>query len=385
MFQFGLLCCANNPTGYSGLLGFWPLCGMGTFNSTATVTNCFPDPTSGANPSSMNDVWPYVYRTLTLQWTITSGYLAGAWQTMVFRYRDCCDQLLTVTTTSGGGFEPPASWLDSPVITPTTVQQTFGYPPGGGWGDIGGTGIFTAALSNQFAPADYAAAVANALALVTAHISSLPSPSSVFPTQSYWPSTTGTQSGNLPQAYTCAAALGMPTRDPGYLSIYNTDYPALAAIYDFAAPQSGAPPLNFGGVICLASNWILTGLAPGLTGSNGPDTGNHKTIYAQEFKLPFSMGPILQPAPHFFADKTSSPAQDPYAYPNPISPVQPITFLPDDVLINLAAGGAGSAQYGILGFNTGYTGAPPIYVGAFPASGGAGGSGPGAGGGAPPM
>lgn len=376
---------------YGGVAGYWPINGMGPFNDTATPLNCYPDPTSGGNPSCMNDAWPYVYRTLTVVWTHTTGALAGAQQTVVYQYQDYCDTpVLVTTTTTGDYWDPPNSWTGSPDVTPAFIQQGYTYPPGRVLGDVGGNGIFTATLSNQFSVSDYLAAAANANALVTANLSSLPTPSLSYQTLSYYPTSTGTQSANLDAGYVCAAALGMPTRDPSWppaFGFHSVD-PALPAIYDFDTPPSSVPAINFGGVICLASKWVLTGIAPLVIYSPATD---HTIILAQEFSLAGpastlmpeggSMSAILQLWPTF--GTTASGLN----HPNPLTllPIT-ITFVPADVLANLAAGNDTTAQYGILGFNCFYTGAGPISLGAFQATGGAGGTGPqpGAGGGAPP-
>ena len=376
MMLFGLACCpASGPSTYAGLLGFWPIAGMGPFNNTATPLNCTPDPTYGNNPSSMDDIWPNVYRTLTCTWTLTTGALAGGWQTVVYQYQDYCDTPILVTTTTGGSWWPPDGWIGTPDVTATFIQQGFTYPPGGGWGDLGGNGIFTATLSNQFGASDYAAAVAKALALVTANMSSLPSPSLSYQTLSYYPASTGTQSTNLDAGYVCAAALGMPTRDPGFppgFGFHSVD-PALPAIYDFDVPPSSVPSINFGGVICLASQWVLTGIAPDVIYT--PAT-NHKTIYGQSCNpAAMTMSGILQFWPTFLTTQSGLNHPDPLT----LLPIT-ITFLPADVPANLFG-----AAYGIIGFNSAYAGAGAVSLGAFPATGGAGGTGPGAGGGAPPM
>ena len=394
------------PCTYAGLLGFWPICGMGPWNGNASPTNYEPG-SDGGNPNSMIDVWPNVYRTLTVVWQ----HDTGPKQTTVYQYQDYCDVPVTVTTTTDPGWYPPYGYTGAISFTnpdengdPLAFSQAYTSA-------AGVPGTFTATLSNQWIAYDPATATdhwADKVALALNLIMSGPTtpryaigtPSGSMDTIAYFPvvdnssyylaPTANVAGSDLDAGYVCAAALGVPVRDfnwppeYGFLSVV----PAFATIMDFDEPGGGIYP-NQGGVICVASTWVLTGIAPSVI---YPTPTNHKTLYAQEFVLPkFNMGPIIQPYPTFFTSASG------LNHPNPLTllPIT-ITFVPGDVPKNFDEN-PGPA-YGLLGFHNnwtagtdgdgnGYPGAGQTYIGAAPATGGAGGSGPqpGAGGGAPPV
>ena len=321
---------------YAGLLGYWPITGMGTFNSLATPDNCAPDATTGINNGCMDDIWPNVYKTLTLTWSD-----GGGTATVVYQYQDYCDQLITVS--ESGACWGPFGWDDSPTITPTTVTQY--YDSAGPDGSYRG-GFFTATLSNKWtASSDWAAKVSAALALIAGVAVPTPTGSSI--TTCYYPTTTGNQWTTLDAAYMCAALLGFPTRDISPSNIasyaYQAAAPALDAIFDVDSPslsKQGVPTPNQGAVVVLASQWVLAGLAPGAYVDPGmTPLSDHKTVYAQPFDLgSFAMGAVAAPSA-IYASGTS--------HANPLLRVpQTFTFLPSDVLLNLPGG----STYGILGF-----------------------------------
>jgi len=378
--NFPSLCnCVNTttPCTYAGLLGFWPIVGMGTFNDNATPFNCAPVVPDGDNGVGMDDIWPNVYRTLTLVWSDSGGT-----QTDTYNYQDCCDAPCVYATSGTHSGAESGGWNFDLAITPTTLRQTYICADQT-------TGVFTASLSNQWLAGGYgnwAQKTANALALIINTVGGLKTPlaapSSAFNTVVYYPISTGAlvASTTIQWACVCAAAMGLPVRAEQIMTSFSFgfDQPALAAIYDLSIPGP-IRRLNFGGVICLASNWNLTGV-PYRYGSTL--TTDHKTIFAQQFSAAsFAMGGILQPAPDFWAD-VSATITTPAQYVNPITPVLPVSFTPADVAKNL---GQPPGTCGMVGFNSIFAGHPPISIGAFPASGGAGGTGPGAGGGAPPM
>ena len=378
---------------YAGLLGFWPICGMGTWNSNASPTNYVPG-SGGLNPDSMDELWPNVYRTLTVIWQQDTGPT----QTTVYQYQDYCDVPVTATTTTDPSWVPPNGYTGAIAFSNpdgaggyTTFSQAYSYPPAPG--RPGGTGTFTATLSNQWIAYDaatntdhWADKTGLALALIAGQMPG--APTAAMETLAYYPVTTGTGSASLDAGYVCAAARGFPTRDssfPPAFGFYSV-VPDLPSIMDFDEPGGGIYP-NQGGVICVASTWMLTGVAPNVI---YPTPTNHKTIYAQEFILPkFAMGPIIEPWPEFMASGVE--------YRNPLTfvPIQ-LTFLPSDVPHNFDEYPA--PEYGLIGFHNNwaagvdgngnpYPGAGPTYIGAGPATGGAGGVGPqpGTGGGPPPV
>jgi len=340
-----------NATMYSGVLGWWPINGMGTFNSLASPTNCTPDPNDAGNPSSMNNIWPNVYKTLTLVWTQDTGPV----QTMVYQYQDYCDAPILVTTTTDPGWVEPNGFTSSPAITSTTVRQSYTYPP------YSGTGTFVATLSNQFiAATNWASKVASALDLISGVGAGTPGLSAV--TVALCPVTAGyigtvmtTPTGGKYTygtiafgTYLCGAVLGLPVRDWNILQLIDPDsssinpIPALHSIYSVDAPGGGTYP-NLGGVIVLASSWILNGTSLGYEPSPVP---NNKTIYAQKFDpSTFAMGTVVQPSPDFIANTIN--------YPDPLTSFAVhVNFFPSDVLPNLVAGGVTGASYGIVGFRS---------------------------------
>lgn len=331
-----------NATMYAGLLGFWPICGMGTLKAGATIGGAhgfFPDPTTGGNNSlAMNDIWPNVYRTLTCVWTQDTGQV----QTQVYQYQDCCDVPVVITTTTDPGWVPPYAYTGSPVVTATTFSQGYTYPP------FFGVGTFAATLSNQWiASTGWAAKVGNALTLIAGR--GLSTPTASAQTFAIFPVTYNTSLGNnvdganLDAGYVSAAILGFPSRDFNFppAFAYQSVRPGLHAILSVDSPTSKLP--NLGGVIVLASSWILNGTGLGFEPSPAP---NNKTIYAQKFDpSSFTMGAVVEPSPDFIANTIS--------YPDPLTsfPVH-VNFFPSDVLPNLVAGGVTGANYGIVGFRS---------------------------------
>lgn len=324
---------------YAGLLGFWPVFGMGKFNATASFTpnNCIPDSTNGNNGSGMDDIWPSVYRTLTV--TETDG---GGTRTTVTQYQDYCDQPVLVTVS--GSCNGNAGWIGSPTITDTTVSQTYSEA-----GPPFLTGTITATLSNQVNPAAlWATWVANALALTSGI--TIPAADPTCQTYCYYPTSTGNQNSTLDAGYICACAYGMPTRDAVFPPLFSflSGLPALHAIYDVDSPPSSWGR-NFGGIICLSSNWVLGGLPEfvfaGLT--------DHRTIYIQPFTLALNsdgslagtMGSVTAPNP-LYAHLNQGSAAATYTNPIPSGQIPlPVTFLASDFALNLP-----SATYGIQGF-----------------------------------
>lgn len=320
------------PSLVGSVAAYWPINGFGTFNSGATFDNCYPG--GGSFPSGSDDIWPNVYKTLTLSAADTLGT-----NTRTFQFQDCCDVPYTDTGWITAGYPQvlPSGPADS--ITSTLLSTNYsGYnmytPPYSG---AYYTGTMTATLSNPISAASlWAAWTANAQALISGV--TIPTPGSSSGVPVYCPATSGLYMSSIDAGWLCAAALGIPVR---YLitDAFGSDgHPALPTIFE-RDPSGPYEFPNYGGLVCVSSSWVLNGLPPYYI----PDPqSNHLAIYGQKFDpAAWAMGTVTRPASYYASSA---------AHPNIIAPTTARTFLAaSDVLATLATFDA-TASYGIIGF-----------------------------------